>query len=46
MEAEIAFRMLGLFFWKLVHNALLVKEKLLKDKLYLLHVYFVVSVRF
>ena len=33
MEAEIAFRMLGLFFWKLVHNALLVKEKLVKRQI-------------
>ena len=33
MEAEIAFRILGLFFWKLVHNALLIKEKLVKKQI-------------
>ena len=31
MEAEIAFRMLGLFFWKLVHNALLVKRQIISS---------------
>ena len=33
MEAEIAFRMLDLLYWKLVHNALPVKEKLVKRQI-------------
>ena len=35
MEAEIAFRMLDLLYWKLVHNALPVKEKLVKRQIYI-----------